>query len=271
MRVSLVAGAWSSNIGNAFFNLGAEWLLRDIGCLVRFFPESPRWKKDVKTHFDVIAHLDCDAVVLNGPCLHERLAYVYRQTFSELYSRGIKVGYLSAGMSRYDREEAKNVVCFLREFPPLFVCTRDAETAEAISGLVACPVFNGICTSMFLNDAINPVPIVTDPYIVLNFDGDYEPELSFDAGEAAVIIRKRASRFPDQLLGREVVRTSNLSIDEGYARIYRKPNTYHSDLPYGYCSVLKYADLVLSERVHTCTTALVYGSRAVHSAKYAVV
>lgn len=262
MTVALVAGSWSSNIGNAFYNLGAEWLLRNIGCEVSFFPESPRWKGDVPFHFDAVGRVGCELVVLNGPCLNERLPYVYRETFVRLYERGVRVGYLSAGMARYDTEESEKIGRLLEEFPPAFICTRDRQTTQLLSPKVDCPIYDGLCASMFLNDAIKPVPLIKDPYLVLNFDGEIEPEFTFSDQGAAVVTRKHTKNYPEFLLGRKVVRTSNLSIDEGYDKIYRKPNTYHSDLPQGYCSILKHADIVYSERVHTCAAALIYGAKA---------
>ena len=60
LRIALVAGSWSSNIGNAFYNLGAEWLLLKLGHEVSFFPESPRWKEDVEDSYEPIADLDVD-------------------------------------------------------------------------------------------------------------------------------------------------------------------------------------------------------------------
>lgn len=260
MHLALVVGSWSSNIGNAFYNLGAEWLLRDIGCRISRFPESPRWKGNVDNYYDPVAKLKCDIVILNGPCLNGRLPYVYGDTFKALYARGVRVAYLSAGMSLYDSGEAAQVGQFLKTFPPYFICTRDRQACDLLRKVVDCPFYDGLCTSMFLNDAVQPLPIEDDPYLVLNFDGVREPELSFAEDRTATVRGMAVKRFPEFLLGLKVVRTCNLSIDEGYRKIYAKPNTYHSDLPRGYCSILKHAQIVYSERVHTCATALIYGT-----------
>jgi hypothetical protein len=271
-RVAVVGGSWSSNIGNAFYNIGSDWLLRQCHDEVFFVPESPRWKEKVPTNFPLVGSLECDLVILVGPCLNLKLGHVYRDSFCQLYERGVKVGYLSAGMSLYDEGEAAAVGKFFKEFPPAFIATRDHLTYRLVAPHVSCPIHSGICTSMFLNDSFTPVPLSTDPYIVLNFDHT-EPSLQIDQNGIARMLPRRTffgwdrTRVADKINGITVVRTSNLSIDEGYRKIFSRPNTYHSDLPWGYCAILKHATFVYSERVHTCAAALIYGGKAQFVAK----
>lgn len=273
LRVAILGGSWSSNVGNAFYNLGAEWLLQQIASDVQFIPESPRWKEQCQGDFDFIGHLDCDLVLLVGPCLNLKLSDVYTESFQRLYDRGIKVGYLSVGMSIYDDGEADAVRRFFEQFPPAFIATRDDLTHEYFKSRVSCPTYSGLCTSLFLNDAYQPIDLARDPYVVFNFDSD-EPALRIEADGTASIIAEEKSLFgrrkhepPTHVHGQEIVRTCNLSIDDGYRQIYQRPNTYHSDLPWGYCSVLKNAQRVYSERVHTCAATLIYGSEAQFLAK----
>jgi len=260
-RVALVGGSWSSNIGNAFYNIGAEWLLAHLGLSVSFLPESPRWKADVNELYDLLGDTDADLFVLVGPCLWQRLSYVYEATFERIYSRGAKVAYLSVGMGTYSDAEANSVASFLHKFPPLFVSTRDAVSFNLLSPLIRTPIYSGLCTSMFLNDALKPLPLCRPPYVVFNFD-EVEPELMIDTDGVAKVIRERSKRFPLMVGAKEIVRTLNLSIDVGYSQIYRRPNSYHSDLPQGYCSLLAFAETVYSERVHTCATTLIFGGQA---------
>ena len=39
---------------------------------------------------------------------------------------------------------------------------------------------------------------------------------------------------------------------------------YYSDLPYGYLSILKSANLIFSDRVHTCAAGLILGSSCMY-------
>lgn len=260
-QVTLVAGSWSSNIGNAFYNLGAEWLLRDLGCEVSFFPESPRWKEDLERSYDPIGDLETDLVVLAGPCLWRRLKYVYEETFEKLYRRGIRVGYLTGGMAEYSNSEADEIAGFFKRFPPQFISTRDQRCYELLGPRVQCPIHSGVCTSMFLNDAHSPITLERDPYVVFNFDR-IEPEVAVNESGQMTITGKKSKHPPLEVNGKEIIRPVNLAIDEGYRRIYQRPNSYHSDLPQGYCSILANAEAVYSERVHTCATALIYGGKA---------
>jgi hypothetical protein len=260
-RVALVGGHWSTNIGNAFYNIGAHWLLAHIGLPVVFLPESPRWKERVEEHYDLISDVDADLFVLVGPCLWDRLTYVYDATFARIYSRGGRVAYLSAGMAHYSATEAAVVGDFLRRYPPMFVSTRDDAAFALLSSVIDAPLHSGLCTSMFLPEAVTPLTVRRRPYVVFNFD-NIEPELNIDEDGVATIARPRCKRFPLMIGDKEIIRTINLPVEHGYSRLYKRPNAYYSDLPHGYCSILSSADAVYSERVHTCAAALAYGGVA---------
>lgn len=236
-------------------------MIESCGQRASIFPESPLWKGEAKSHFDPISRLDVDLVVMNGPCLWNRLDSVCRATFESLYERGVKVGYLSAGMCSYSKQEADWVAEFMEEFPPAFVFTRDRRCYDLLKSRADYPLFNGLCTSMWLPEAHSPLGLVSNDWVVLNFD-EHEPELHFDDDFAARVVRPKTRRFPSRVHGLEVVRTNNCSIDIGYRKIYNRPATYHSDLPWGYCSILAGAKTVYSERVHTCAAALAYGRAA---------
>ena len=119
MKIALIGGSWSTNIGNAFFNIGAIKLLEKLEVGEVFFvPETPLWKNRELPHssFELIGKLDVDLVILNGPCLNRRLTTIYANTFFELTQRNIPIGILSAGMSEYTDSEAQEVSDFLNQF-----------------------------------------------------------------------------------------------------------------------------------------------------------
>ena len=73
MKIAYIGGSWSSNIGNAFYNLGTQALLDSIAGVQSYFvPDPPQWKAETQNDFDLIANLDVDLVVLTGPCLNLR-------------------------------------------------------------------------------------------------------------------------------------------------------------------------------------------------------
>lgn len=262
MKVAYIGGSWSSNIGNAFYNLGTQALLESITDLeVYFIPDPPHWKQFVEADFDLIGNLNVDLVILTGPCLNLKLAKIYQKICHKLAERNIKIGFISAGMSLYDRGEAEAVISFLQEIKPVFLFTRDRDTFKWFEDLKETIVYDGICTSMFLNDAVKVPDLAIDEYYVLNFDEKKAPNI--ELVEYGVYKISAGRRKPQETINNlPIIRTDNRSIDEGYKNIYSIPNVYHSDLPYGYLSILKNAKVVFSERVHTCASTLILGGTA---------
>lgn len=262
LKVAYIGGSWSSNIGNSFYNLGTQALLDSIdGIDVYFIPDPPHWKEQVSTDFDLIENLDVDLVILTGPCLNLRLEKIYRRTFTKLYRKGIKIAFLSAGMSLYDAGEAKSVLSFLEEFNPVFMFYRDSDSYGFLNSLPQTIHYDGLCTSMFLNNAIKVPDLNAEDYYVFNFDGHKEPHIEFLESNVYKIGPVRRS-IQEKLSGYPIVRIDNRAITDGYSSIYSKPNVYHSDLPHGYLSILKSARAVFSERVHTCASTLILGGLA---------
>lgn len=262
IKVAYIGGSWSSNIGNSFYNLGTQALLDTIEGIESYFvPDPPHWKEDVKNDFDIIGNLDVDLVILTGPCLNLNLIKIFSDTFVALKKRGVHIGFLSAGMSLYDDGEAKAVKAFLDQFKPLFIFTRDSDTYNFLSTIDSSIIYDGLCASMFLNDAVNVPPLSLEDYYVFNFDGHKEPLIELNAS-GKYLIKPKNWRPQRNLNGLPIIRTDNRAITDGYKNIYSRPNIYHSDLPYGYLSILKGAKVVFSERVHSCAATLILGGSA---------
>jgi hypothetical protein len=270
MKIALIGGSWSTNIGNAFFNIGAIKLLEKLEVGEVFFvPETPLWKNRELPHssFELIGKLDVDLVILNGPCLNRRLTTIYANTFFELTQRNIPIGILSAGMSEYTDSEAQEVSDFLNQFNLTFIATRDTETYNFFNNRVKnCSIIDGICTSMYLNEAVRVPKLITSKYVVYNFDNNEEPLINI-ANDKVIVEKRRKTLFkrqslPQQLSDYAIIRISNNAIDDSLESIYYTQNTYHSDLPNGYISIISGAEYTFSERVHTCAVSLIMGGKA---------
>lgn len=266
MKIAYIGGLWSRNIGNSFYNIGTDCFLKKIGFTdVYFIPDPPQWEcSSVIGDFDLIGNLEVDVVLLTGPCLNLRLESIYGKIFNKLKLRNIPFGFLSAGMSLYDIGEAEQVRKCLEVYPPSFIFTRDDLTASLLRSAKIPNVFEGICMSMYLNEAIKLPKLDIPEYIVLNFDLE-EPVLVGNNVNGFKSLKRtwiNRNKFPEEINGLKVIRTRNDSITIGEQKIYARNNTYHSDLPYGYLSILKNAKLVLSERVHTCAATTILGSEA---------
>ena len=262
MKIAFIGGSWSSNIGNAFYNLGTQALLSSIqGIETYFIPDPPQWKQEVTNDFDLIGNLDVDLVILTGPCLNLKLEKIYSKSFANLLARQVKIGFISAGMSLYDEGEAKSVISFLKQYNPSFLFTRDSDTYNFFNRLEHTTVYDGLCTSMFLNNAVDVAPLALNDYYVFNFDGHKEPYIELN-NQGQYVISQGQRNYQQTLNKSPIIRTDNRAITEGYRVIYSRPNVYHSDLPQGYLSIFKHAKIVFSERVHTCASTIILGGTA---------
>lgn len=264
MRIAYIGGSWSSNIGNAFYNLGMGAFLNSLPNIESYFvPDPPQWKEDVKTDFDLISNLDVDLVILSGPCLNYNLPKIYTPIFKKLQERGVKFGFVSTGMSQYEEGEAKHIKEFFSKYKPSFLFTRDSDSYSFYKDIEAFPVYDGLCTSMFLNDAVKVPALALEEYYVTNFDHVNDPTIKLNKDGSFDITAKSSIWGKQDKIGEHrIIRTNNCSITDGYKKIYSKPDTYHSDLPAGYLSLLKQAKVVFSERVHTCAATLILGGTA---------
>lgn len=271
MKIGYIGGFWATNIGNSFYNLGALHLLKKVfgDRDVYFIPDPPQeYWSIVKNDYKWIQNLDLDLFIITGPSLNKWHIDVFKTIFDELKSKNKKIAYLSVGASAYTEEEAILVSAFLNEYPVEFIMTRDESTYNLYKDKVTTKIFNGICTSMFLNDAVN-IPKVNDDYIVSNFAYLKEP---FIECEDSIWTYKHSliPRFQKTIDGYKIVRPNNSFFIPSFPKlhkgklIFNRENIYYSDLPYGYLSILKSAKKVFSDRVHTCAATLILGGEAMY-------
>lgn len=265
MKITYVGGHWHTNIGNSFYNLGALSLLKaalpehDIS----FMPDPPQelWIS-VNNDYRLYDYIDTDLFILCGPSFNLALKSVYKKTFDLLKERGKKIAFLSVGASAYSEEEADEVSEFLSAYDILFVTTRDSYTFNLYANKLKTNIYDGICTSMYLNDCVTPQSLIDD-YVVFNFSFWHEPYIEKVENEIAVkkqLFFKRQSSFD----GKKIVRTNNSAFFPAKKVMYNRSNGYWSDLPYGYISILSSAHQVFSDRVHTCCAALINGVPAMY-------
>ena len=194
-RVAVVGGQWAQNVGNAFFNLGGEFILKEVfgQGAVGFFMDQPnyrtlhnKFKGNPATYVDFVRHLDIDYLVLQGPVLNSWIGTSWEETFKALRDKGTKVIFLSSAFFKFRDSEFKIVREFLEKYPPALISTRDDQTYEILKDWVPeVPKYNGIDSGYFLNRCVSPFRTRTDTrYITHNFDRYPEPELfKADPGE----------------------------------------------------------------------------------------
>jgi hypothetical protein len=273
MNIGYVGGFWSTNIGNSFYNIGMLWLLRNIygEKSVHFVPDPPQvnWSR-LNGDYGLIARLEIDLFIISGPILGYGIEKIYSKIFDEITAKGKQIGFVSAGSVRYTEDEAKFVASFLRKYNVKFVFTRDSETYRLYKDKLNAFIYDGLCTSMFLNDAITP-PDINEDYVVTNFPYWHEPLLA-RVGERWLIGRNRGIvlRQQNEVDGLPIVRLQSAGSVPNFRflrtskLLYTRGNMYYSDLPYGYLSILKSAKFVFSDRVHSCAAGLILGTKCMY-------
>lgn len=271
MNVGYIGGFWSTNIGNSFYNIGMLWLLRDVlgEKNVHFIPDPPQvnWPR-LKSDYSLIDKLEIDLYIISGPIFGYGIAQIYSNIFDRITRKGGKIGFVSVGAVDYTEDEANFVATFLSKYNVSFIFTRDNETYNLYKNKLEAYVYDGLCTSMFLNDAITP-PKVKEDYVVMNFPYWYEPVIKNIDGQWLVEKRPILSR-QNEILGYPIVRLQSAGIIPNFRLLktdkflYTRNNMYYSDLPYGYLSIIKSAKYIFSDRVHTCAAGLILGNRCMY-------
>lgn len=304
-RVAIVYGFWGQNIGNAFFNIGGRWIAEQIfpGQVAEILDQpgyrtfNRKSKGNPPGDFGLLAKLDVEYLILQGPMLTLSFRTLWEPTFKALKARGTKIILLSAAFFRYTEDEIAAVKSFLKEYPPCLISTRDGDSYQIIKDL-APHTYSGIDSAFFAPLAYNPVRFATAPYLCLNFDQYPEPdftvqtlsqqapesfEKSFEvlgkrwfAKQPKLINRLAGAgqwqcyvaamldfrNLPTQIGGLEVIRTDHRFNPHITWKVYQHPNAVASDEPFTYFSLYAGAQLTLSDRVHACVATLAFGNPA---------
>lgn len=295
-NVAVLAGYWSTNIGNSFFQLGAEWVVRQMlpDAHVFLIGDQPGYYKVSKGNprnaLDYVAHLDIDALVMLGPFARPEAPQIVGDMLEALHRKGTKIIVLAAGMMQYDDQTVGTVREMLAKSPPWIFTTRDSETYQAL-GDTAEHAYDGIDVATFVSDLFPPVPHDLDEYVVLNFD--QIPEPSFRKGEhkgkrfswrgetwtavqpglrTEMSYKSRvfpfleaflpAGKAPEKLAGMDIVRTEHRYNPFMPRRSYRRPNAYAGDIPQTYLNLYAHSACTFSNRVHACVATAAYGNPA---------
>lgn len=184
MKVAYCTGFWCTNVGNGFFGLGVEHVLRKV-----FGHENVTVVSDYQTYTDAfgkrlypaknqlayIADLDVDMVVLAGPVLSRYFLLLWKDVLLKLQAKGVRYMLLSAGQMKINRQEAEEIRLFFRQCPPYLLMSRERTTFETFSDCCV-NAYDGICFAFFAPE-VNPKTVIASekPFLVLNFDKIDEP------------------------------------------------------------------------------------------------
>lgn len=253
---------------------------------------------------EYISTLDVDFVILAGPVISKYFLALWKDILLKLKSRGVGYMILSAGAMKLNDTARREIKEFFTECPPYALSSRDQAMYEEFGSYAKC-AYNGICFSFFAPDYYSPAGMKEmQPYIVCNFDKIMEPDMWIENGGSApcalsfsykgdifylgyqkwlTSISARTDRFTDALVyalsilpGKKrddqigkyrIIRTDHRFHPHFRSKIYKSPNSYVADLPYGYLNLYANAAFTLSDRVHACAVTLAFGNSAMLFAK----
>ena len=195
MKVAYCTGFWCTNIGNGFFSLGVEHVLKkvlgekNVTVVSDFQTYTTSYGKRLyvdKNQLEYISALDVDYVVLAGPVISKYFLRLWKDILLKLKARGIGYIILSAGIMKMNECARQEIKAFFKECPPYALSSRD-ESVYNEFGAYAKHAYNGICFSFFTPDYYTPVGLSgMSPYVVYNFDKIDEPEIWKDTGDGKV-------------------------------------------------------------------------------------
>lgn len=296
MNIGIYTGYWSTNIGNSFFQLGAEFVLRKAFPKANIFPiadESgyinPR-AGNPKNSYNPIWAQELDYAVILGPFVRPETNKIVLPTLQNLKKRGVKILAMGVGMMDYTNSTIEESKQILKEIDPDIFITRDRETYDAFASSTR-NAYDGIDLGFFSSDVYHGTGI-SGKYVTLNFDQLPEPKIqkpknndqfNFDLAGSKYGLNFNQTKkklyekgFKYQLFDRlflpqfynteigkyNIIRTEHRYNPVLLKKIYSLPNTFSSDIPHPYWAIYKNSALTISNRVHACVATLSFGNPA---------
>lgn len=257
MKIAYCTGFWCTNIGNGFFSLGVEYVLKkilgekNVTVVSDYQTYTTSYGKRLyidKNQMEYISSLDVDYIVLAGPVISRYFLYLWSEILRKLKKRGIGYMILSAGIMKLNEKEKQDIIEFFKECPPYIISSRDQSTYKQFSEY-AVHAYNGICFSFFSPDYYTPARMdAISPYIVFNFDKINEPvikiseynrfgvkQFEFDGSKYQIINPKwltkltaKTDRFTDAIIYLDsMLPTKTRSDYLGKYRIIRTDHRFH--------------------------------------------
>lgn len=275
INITYLGGAWSTNIGNAFIDLGSIQSLK-MACpnaTVHFTSEIPQWffdinRKNFHNALELASLIKSDYLVVSGMLCCDDFIKLFEPSISKLIKNKTKLIINGGGGARYSQKEVKNFRNFLRRNRPYAFISRDEPSFKNYNDLSERS-HNGVDCGFFLSDYYTQADLNLPDFVVFNFDGSsfhkfiklVKKILSFQKPTAKIpkitdklIIRTHHSSWPAWLHG-----AIDLGIPNDY---FNKPNTLISDIPDDYLSLYAKTKATYSNRVHACVATLSFGNPA---------
>lgn len=284
MNILYIGGYWSTNIGNAFYDLGIRKLISSIDKEINFHIVSDlqkyawaKYNSENAVSFNLCEHYsNIDYLIMSGPMLYPEYMEDWKDTLFQVMKQGTKVILLSVGGNEYTEEEVYRNREILRDLHLYAMFSRDGETYECYKDLFEYS-YNGICCAFFIPEYFKPWKLDINPYVVYDFESYNEPlfveaeeGFSFAGGrwkqknelEPIHKFWLRFKEYPNSVFyGLDIIRTKNTCLAPRQKKYYGK-NIFLSNVATDYLNIYANAEAIFSDRVHACVGALAQGTPA---------
>ena len=296
MKIATVEGYWSTNIGNALFQISAQEIFKSIGADVIVVPDLPGYinvaRGNPSDYFEFMDKIDCDYFCVHGPLFRKESKQIIIPLLARLVKRGVKIIGLGVGAMHYDEATIRLYQKWFEDIPWHFISTRDERTYNFLKRFERIETLhNGIDLGFFIS-RFRPQPQLKgdEKIVCLNFDQIPEPKFLASAsgvlkiGSDSYTYRKTLSAEPRGWLKKiwpfilpyfksfsrtsfnefDVVRLDHRFNPYSRRKIYHSPSGFGMDTPAGYLLAYANSELTLSNRVHANVATLSYGGRSMY-------
>lgn len=181
-NILVIGGYSSTNIGNAFYEMGAKYLFHQMGERFSIHTVSDLsfyyWDKfrEKCEGFEPVEHFSgMDYIVWLGPIFDVQAMSRWKNVLDRAKDNDVKIICMSAGGNKYSDAEVSGCREIMNGYPFHILMTRDTWTYKAYKECFDY-AYDGICTAFFSPLCCNAWNMDVDPYVVFDFESHTEPK-----------------------------------------------------------------------------------------------
>lgn len=257
MKVLYYNNCWFTNVGEAFIDIGAMQLIKNIfdnvqiACVSDMTHYYVHYSKNREKNFlgknkyDISKHrinavyenFNADYIILAGMFASETYLHSPGRIMVDfLVEHGAKLIFLGFGGEKYDERECSSISSYLKSIKPALVVTRDNTTYETYKD--CCKCIRGIDCAFWIREVFNPMGFGKRDYSVIAFNRlTDKPKIELDQSEKIVRPWHMQFQYSDKVMEDDIL---------------------ISDTPYDYLTVYANARKVYTDLVHATIISLMY-------------
>ncbi len=244
MKVLYLNNCWFTNVGEAFIDIGAMKLIKNVfnNPQIINFSSMNNWyisdilKDEKYQYLDMSRYYSGEYVVLAGMFGSEDFLNnsVSLKKIKGLVEKGAKLIFLGFGQCTYKESETKKIIEFFKEIKPVLMVSRDNVVYNNFKDIV--PSINGLDCAFWVSEVYDPRTTPDEEYDVVTFNRSPYPEIVNSTRQILT-----AYHFQYYLTRNKI-----------------KDNMLISDTPYDYITLYANAKKVWTDLLHASIISLQY-------------